>query len=593
MDYRQLAAERRKRIACNNCRQERLAKVEHTITCSPEQKEKLPQEYLINHLLDLYFNHLGNQALLTDLEKLKRSVRENTCDRFLLYSLMSVAARYSKREELETYPYLAKGARFADIATSMINEILMGPSTLDHIHGILLLSLHELGRYQTNRCWRYSGLASRMICELGLHKDKLFDEEPDTVLSIEKWLLHESRRRAYWTCHMYDVYGAACTGLPMCMHIEDSNVLLPLDIDMLKTADDIYQETFDGSNIVHYRVLRNSMTSLPEGITFSISKSSLFKKRGEVNQMGLTAQITKGNVLLGNIIRSLNRETNVKNPFSFYRLGSDYYLYDKCLTAWAEELPFQYRNTIENLEKYKKMNPVQLTQFFTVHILHYATVALLNRPALLLADILNHDLDPQTKENILHSAQKCTNAANNVTMLLKDSNYVMDRIPVYVAYLVYISGTVVINITQGVYHQNIEHLLEGYLNFLNECRSYWAVADKFYLMIRDLYLMRKNNYDQGRQTASLPSSSASPQEVSASLLNQMDADNQSELVQQENMINSIASNPVLACLSGNFQQQCVDVSGLFLSLSHPLGYTYNDDGSAVSSFDLWLQQQMK
>lgn len=112
-------------------------------------------------------------------------------------------------------------------------------------------------------------------------------------------------------------------------------------------------------------------------------------------------------------------------------------------------------------------------------------------------------------------------------------------------------------------------------------------------MIRDLYLMRKNNYDQGRQTASLPSSSASPQEVSASLLNQMDADNQSELVQQENMINSIASNPALACLSGNFQQQCVDVSGLFLSLSHPLGYTYNDDGSAVSSFDLWLQQQMK
>ncbi|EIE85750.1 hypothetical protein RO3G_10460 [Rhizopus delemar RA 99-880] len=342
---------------------------------------------------------------------------------------------------------------------------------------------------------------------------------------------------------------------------------------MLKTADDIYQETFDGSNIVHYRVLRNSMTSLPEGITFSISKSSLFKKRGEVNQMGLTAQITKGNVLLGNIIRSLNRETNVKNPFSFYRLGSDYYLYDKCLTAWAEELPFQYRNTIENLEKYKKMNPVQLTQFFTVSKPYdfYILFCLL----------------------LSISAQKCTNAANNVTMLLKDSNYVMDRIPVYVAYLVYISGTVVINITQGVYHQNIEHLLEGYLNFLNECRSYWAVADKFYLMIRDLYLMRKNNYDQGRQTASLPSSSASPQEVSASLLNQMDADNQSELVQQENMINSIASNPVLACLSGNFQQQCVDVSGLFLSLSHPLGYTYNDDGSAVSSFDLWLQQQMK
>jgi hypothetical protein len=242
--------------------------------------------------------------------------------------------------------------------------------------------------------------------------------------------------------------------------------------------------------------------------------------------------------------------------------------------------------------------------------LHNATVALLNRPALLLADILNYDLDPQTKENILHSAQKCTNAANNVTMLLKDSNYVMDRIPVYIGYLVYISGTIVINITQGVYHQNIEKMLEGYLNFLNvrafkkyffkranfsfqECRSYWAVADKFYLMLRDLYLMQKNSSDQGRQTASLPSSSASPQEVSASLLNQMDVDNQSELVQQENMINSIANNPALVCLSGNFQQQCVDMSGLFLSLSHPLGYTYNDDGSAVSSFDLWLQQQMK
>lgn len=55
-----------------------------------------PSTDVIQHLVDTYFQHCAMIAPIIDVEGFKSSVRNNTCNMFLLYSIMAVAARYVK-----------------------------------------------------------------------------------------------------------------------------------------------------------------------------------------------------------------------------------------------------------------------------------------------------------------------------------------------------------------------------------------------------------------------------------------------------------------------------------------------------------------
>lgn len=72
--------------------QQRLCETETQL--GPLLSDTTPSMDVIQHLVDTYFQHCTMIAPIIDIEGFKSSVRNNTCSMFLLYSIMSVAARY-------------------------------------------------------------------------------------------------------------------------------------------------------------------------------------------------------------------------------------------------------------------------------------------------------------------------------------------------------------------------------------------------------------------------------------------------------------------------------------------------------------------
>lgn len=77
---------------CQNSRQQQLPKISSQIEA--HSTDALPSTDVIQHLVDTYFQKCVATVPIIDVEGFKSSVRNNTCNLFLLYSIMAVAARY-------------------------------------------------------------------------------------------------------------------------------------------------------------------------------------------------------------------------------------------------------------------------------------------------------------------------------------------------------------------------------------------------------------------------------------------------------------------------------------------------------------------
>lgn len=75
--------------------EKRLEKMEQLVTCPQEEekRDQLPSKEIIDHIFDLYVDLFGIYPLCIDIRRLRESIKNNTYDRFLLYSLLSTVAR--------------------------------------------------------------------------------------------------------------------------------------------------------------------------------------------------------------------------------------------------------------------------------------------------------------------------------------------------------------------------------------------------------------------------------------------------------------------------------------------------------------------
>jgi hypothetical protein len=95
------------------------------------------------------------------------------------------------------------GEKYAVKARDMIAQVIDTPS-IEHVQGLLVLTLNEYGCARGPRCWMYTGIAARMALELGLNKETMLDEIPGTLLPIEKWYQYETRRKVFWETFIHD-----------------------------------------------------------------------------------------------------------------------------------------------------------------------------------------------------------------------------------------------------------------------------------------------------------------------------------------------------------------------------------------------------
>lgn len=78
--------------------------------------------------------------------------------------------------------------------------------------------------------------------------------------------------------------------------------------------------------------------------------------------------------------------------------------------------------------------------------MHNTLRVLLHRPSLVVADTLDNDIvQPEIKQFIHQSVEKCMTAVDNVTVLLNEIGLQMELMPPFLSYLAYTVATVVVS----------------------------------------------------------------------------------------------------------------------------------------------------
>ncbi|KAG0186885.1 hypothetical protein DFQ28_007179 [Apophysomyces sp. BC1034] len=433
----------------------------------PAGNNLLPSTAVVNHLVELYFKHLYGTFPIFDRETLLKDIREGKCSRFLLFAILAVAARFSDMPEVKENPPWQAGEKYACKARSFLGNVIDEPC-IANVQGLVLLSMHEYGCGRGPRCWMYCGIAirlmGRMALEMDLHKEIITNKFGE-MIPIEQWVEYEVRRKLFWDLFLQDKFASAATGRPPCLQEEDCDVLLASEEESLVSKEQFCSVSINGETVVRF-------------------------------ELGWPAHIIWETVLLGRVTKFVNRSMKRRNTFTPDDPDSEFAQLDRQIDDWEKNLPLHMRNTPANLERHRSSLSNDSSRFVLAHVLHNALIVLLHRPALVLAEgPLSEDVRPEIRDHILLSVDKCMTAADNVTVMLKNINSRLELLPPFLTYLAYIMATIVVNNSfspKPEEAQRAQMALAEHFRLLQAMRSYWAMADKLYFMIRDLYAMHKN-----------------------------------------------------------------------------------------------------
>ncbi|KAI9480779.1 MAG: hypothetical protein EXX96DRAFT_594888 [Benjaminiella poitrasii] len=362
-------------------------------------------------------------------------------------------------------------------------------------------------------------MAIRMAIELGLHEELDDESDNDTPEKLEN---QESRRRLFWSVYMIDKISSAATGRPSVIQDRSCSVFLPSKL-VGSNGDQYYSENLDGSRSAIFNVngLQRSYL-LGAGSMSTISPNSDMKSSNLNRRYHLDCftYVIRATSLLGGVTDYINRKgKNIETSLPPYHPDAEFNKLDKAINDWYDQLPMHLKNTPANFEMYKNSKSCYDTHhFFLLHILQNTVIVLLHRPSLTMSDTLdNETVQPELKSFIRKSVDKCMAAVDNVTVMLKglDNN---DLLPPYSTYFAYTVATVVVSASFSPHPeeaQKAKQALGVYFRVLLSARNLWAMADKLYFMIRDLYsihsnVMRKNEIDNNIQTSQEPTETTQP-----------------------------------------------------------------------------------
>lgn len=140
---------------------------------------------------------------------------------FLLCCVLSQAARYSDIPAMAEY-----GKQCLSKALNLLPETVQRGASFPSIQGLLILSARECAYGHTSQGWLYSGMAFRMMRDLGLH---IAGEQLARLqLHLSDDELH-LRQQVFWSCYTWDKTISLCLGRPPEIQVE-LPVIQPEDI---------------------------------------------------------------------------------------------------------------------------------------------------------------------------------------------------------------------------------------------------------------------------------------------------------------------------------------------------------------------------
>jgi hypothetical protein len=152
---------------------------------------------------------------------------------------LSQAARYSDRPEASIL-----SEHFAQAALISLPTDLDKGSSIPTIQGLLIFSARECGCGRTSQGWLYSGMAFRMMRDIGIHihprkLNHLVGHFTPTEMAM--------RQQLFWSCYTWDKTMSLCLGRPPTMH---DSIPLPTAesmVDGLEAEDEPWIPRFTAS----------------------------------------------------------------------------------------------------------------------------------------------------------------------------------------------------------------------------------------------------------------------------------------------------------------------------------------------------------
>ncbi|KAI9323863.1 fungal-specific transcription factor domain-containing protein [Dichotomocladium elegans] len=170
---------------------------------------ELPPKDLADHLLDLYFKHfyplLPVMHKKSFLETYNDSSTSAEPPRLLLNAIYALSSRISPDPRVRADPEQpdTAGDLFFERARVLLDNE-WEDFTVMTVQSLILLSSHQTGAMNTVRGWLYSGLAFRMMQNLGLNRNC----DKWNMCDIEK----ENRKRCFFCCFVVDRLSSAMFG---------------------------------------------------------------------------------------------------------------------------------------------------------------------------------------------------------------------------------------------------------------------------------------------------------------------------------------------------------------------------------------------
>ncbi|KAL8689138.1 MAG: hypothetical protein Q9218_005123 [Villophora microphyllina] len=151
---------------------------------------------------------------------------------FLLHAVLAQAARYSDRPEAAKL-----GQAFAQRTLDTLAAEVDKGSSIPTIQGLLIFSARECACGRTSQGWLYSGMAFRMMRDMGIHiPPRKLSHLGAQFTPAESAL----RQQIFWSCYTWDKTMSLCLGRAPAMH----DVIPPPTSDIILDGEEAENEAW-------------------------------------------------------------------------------------------------------------------------------------------------------------------------------------------------------------------------------------------------------------------------------------------------------------------------------------------------------------
>ncbi|KAK3187356.1 hypothetical protein K4F52_003988 [Lecanicillium sp. MT-2017a] len=355
------------------------------------------------HLLSLHWNRQHHSFLVTYRPAFMRDMACNGpyFSKLLLNAIYFGAAKFSPRLEVRKDPNDVRtaGWQFRERVRTLLGEAL-DRSDITTIQALLVMtnSLFALGD-ERSAAWLYSGLAFRMITDLGVHVDlsnlRRFSDED-----------LEIRRRVFWGAFVVDKIQSLYQGRPV--SLKESDALVPIKFL------DVYEE-------------------LEHWTPFAYSESRSDFEASPAYSTSTFASLCKLSLVMSDILSSIYTERSSDQSPS--KLAGERTNLHKKLRDWDDSLPAHLH--IDGAKLRSRQFPPP--HVFSLHAMHHVLVILLHRPF-----VADGHLYSTSRQISVDSFMKCASAASAIVQLLRayHAAFSIRRAPYLISYATYVAATI-------------------------------------------------------------------------------------------------------------------------------------------------------